>query len=194
MQAGVENHITKTLDIVSTRIDDRAALAGPNSLTKLALCHLAGSSFINLLVHLVRPAWSHTSFAMLSPMPNTTPGQVGWLDITVPEADGLRDFYSAVVGWKADALSMGDYNDYTMTPANGADPVAGICHARGSNASLPPVWLPYFLVADAQQALDAAVSRGAEVLKPLPQSGRYKFAVLRDPAGAPFALFEASSK
>ncbi len=26
-------------------------------------------------------------------------GTVGWMDLTVPDAPALRDFYSAVVGW-----------------------------------------------------------------------------------------------
>lgn len=47
-------------------------------------------------------------------------GTVGWIDITVDDADGLRDFYKEVVGWESDAVSMGDYSDYTMkTPSGG---------------------------------------------------------------------------
>ena len=35
-----------------------------------------------------------------------------------------------------------------MIPPGAAQPVSGICHARGSNADLPPVWLIYITVAD----------------------------------------------
>ena len=35
--------------------------------------------------------------------PRPPVGTIGWTDLTVPDADGLRDFYSAVVGWGADA-------------------------------------------------------------------------------------------
>lgn len=53
-------------------------------------------------------------------------GTVGWVDLTVPNADEIRDFYAGVVGWKPEALSMGDYSDYVMTmPADGTG-VAGV--------------------------------------------------------------------
>ena len=72
-------------------------------------------------------------------------GTIGWMDLTVDDADAVRNFYSAVVGWEPQDVSMGDYSDYCMAPPKDirADghPVAGICHRRGANADLPPVWL-----------------------------------------------------
>jgi predicted enzyme related to lactoylglutathione lyase len=29
-------------------------------------------------------------------------GKIGWLDLTVDDADAVRDFYREVVGWKAE--------------------------------------------------------------------------------------------
>jgi predicted enzyme related to lactoylglutathione lyase len=47
-------------------------------------------------------------------------GSVGWVDLTVPDAPRLRDFYQAVVGWRASDLDMGGYADYVMQqPADG---------------------------------------------------------------------------
>lgn len=34
-------------------------------------------------------------------------GSIGWLDLTVDDAPGLRDFYSAVVGWTPAEVPMG---------------------------------------------------------------------------------------
>ena len=42
---------------------------------------------------------------------------------------------------------MGDYSDFNMCDATG-DAAAGVCHARGRNAELPPVWMVYFQVPD----------------------------------------------
>lgn len=69
------------------------------------------------------------------------PGAISWVDLTVKEAGQLRDFYSKVVGWRADPVNMGDYNDYCMKglPGDGQSH-AVICHARGMNAELPPQW------------------------------------------------------
>lgn len=43
------------------------------------------------------------------------PGTIAWVDLTVPHAAKVRDFYAAVTGWKPEAVSMGSYQDYNMT-------------------------------------------------------------------------------
>ena len=53
---------------------------------------------------------------------------------------------------------MGDYVDYSMSDQDG-NVVAGICHARGSNAGLPPQWLVYIQVASVAASL-ACTSAG----------------------------------
>ena len=64
-------------------------------------------------------------------------GKIGWIDMTVADATGLRDFYKSVVGWKVEDTNMGDYSDYTMMAPDDGDAIAGICHAQGSNAEIP---------------------------------------------------------
>jgi hypothetical protein len=76
-----------------------------------------------------------------------TPGQVSWNDLTVADAEPVREFYEAVVGWKSSAVTMGDYSDYSMMDSAG-NVVAGVCHAKGENANLPPAWLMYVTVED----------------------------------------------
>ncbi len=120
-------------------------------------------------------------------------GTIGWIDLTVRDAGRLRDFYSDVVGWSAVPVDMGGYEDYTMVPAHSSDPAAGICHARGPNASLPSQWLIYIVVGDLEQSLAAVIRGGGRVLvepKELGPMGRY--AVIEDPAGAVCALYQAA--
>ena len=117
-------------------------------------------------------------------------GTVGWVDLTVPDAEKLRDFYSAVVGWKATACDMGGYQDFTMTTPSGTG-TAGVCQARGVNADVPPVRLVYFMVADVEESAAVCRANGGEVLfGPRPMGGD-NFAVIRDPAGAVCALYQA---
>ena len=78
---------------------------------------------------------------------------VGWVDLTVREAEPLRDFYSDVVGWRPEPVSMGEYSDFNMVDPTSGVPVAGVCHARGVNADLPPVWMVYFAVPDLDASL-----------------------------------------
>jgi predicted enzyme related to lactoylglutathione lyase len=119
-----------------------------------------------------------------------TPGSIGWTDLTVPDAEKVRDFYAAVTGWTPSPVSMGDYSDYTMSDAAG-NPAAGICHRRGPNADLPPVWLVYIVVADLTAALASCQKQGGEVLSGPRSAGGGQFAVIRDPAGAIAGLYQA---
>ena len=117
-------------------------------------------------------------------------GKIGWIDMTVDDADGLRDFYKSVVGWETEAVSMGDYSDYSMTlPATG-ETVSGICHARGSNAELPGGWLIYITVADVEASAAACTANGGEVLVSPKGLAGGRFCVIRDPAGATAALYQ----
>lgn len=115
-------------------------------------------------------------------------GAIVWQDLTVADAVGVRDFYRQVVGWNAEPQSMGDYDDYNMQqPADGRT-VAGICHARGPNARIPPQWLVYIQVQDVQASARACVELGGKVLDgPRPMGGG-QFCVIQDPAGAVAAL------
>lgn len=118
--------------------------------------------------------------------------QIGF-DLTVPDARAIKDFYSAVVGWTSEPFAMEGYDDYFMkSPATGSI-VAGICHARGGNADLPPQWLAYVVVDDLHASLDRCVERGGEVLTAIKGGeGEARYCVIRDPAGAVLALMQTS--
>ncbi len=130
----------------------------------------------------------------MSDAPTPVPvGTIGWTDLTVADADGIRDFYAAVVGWAPAPLDMGGYADSVMQAPGAAAPQAGICHARGANAGLPPVWVVYVTVADLATSLAACTARGGAVLAaPRSAGGGARFAVIRDPAGAVVALHQAA--
>lgn len=115
-------------------------------------------------------------------------GKMGWMDLTVPDAESLSDFYCQVIGWTKDPVDMGGYNDFVMM--SGGDGVCGICHARGSNANIPPMWIPYFVVANIQVSFDQALLGGATAVLETQPYGDGFYAILRDPAGATFALFQ----
>lgn len=123
-------------------------------------------------------------------MSNSQFGQVGWFDLTAPDAESLRVFYQKVVGWVADPVEMGGYSDYCMKPPGSDAPVAGICHARGSNATMPNQWLLYITVADLAQSLSDCIAAGGQVVVPMRDAGPAKLAVIKDPAGAVCALYE----
>ena len=118
-------------------------------------------------------------------------GSISWTDLTVSNAEEVRSFYQAVVGWSSTPVEMDGYNDYCMTSPPDGKVAAGICHARGSNASLPAQWLIYITVADLEQSLKACRSGGGKVLAgPREMTDHGHVAIIQDPAGAVAALFQ----
>lgn len=118
-------------------------------------------------------------------------GKIEWLDLTVDNATQVKDFYAKVVGWKTEDVSMGSYDDFNMNLPDGKTTVAGVCHARGSNANLPAQWLVYVRVADVDESAKACTARGGKVLEGPRRMGSNNFAVIEDPAGAVMALVSA---
>lgn len=123
--------------------------------------------------------------------PRLALGTIAWFDLTVPDADRVRDFYRGVVGWATSELDMGGYSDYGMHTPDERTLVAGICHARRSNADLPPYWLIYITVADLDEAMARCRERHGRVYAgPLSAGSLGRFCVIQDPAGALAALLE----
>jgi predicted enzyme related to lactoylglutathione lyase len=117
-------------------------------------------------------------------------GKIGWIDMTVNDAPGLRDFYAAVVGWKPEDVSMGEYSDFNMTMPASGDPAAGICHARGDQAELPSRWLMSIAVGDAAESATICADSGGKVLVQPKSMGGGSFCVIEDPGGAVAALYQ----
>ena len=118
-------------------------------------------------------------------------GSVVWRDLSVPDAAPVRDFYAQVVGWETQPHDMGEYEDYVMLAPGTTDGVAGVCHARGTNANVPPQWIVYVTVESVDESAKRCVELGGEILDGPRPMGAKPFCILRDPAGAVLGLIEA---
>jgi predicted enzyme related to lactoylglutathione lyase len=119
------------------------------------------------------------------------PGTLIGLDLTVPDADSVRDFYASVIGWEIEPFDLGEYSDYFMKASSTGEVVSGICHARGENADLPPQWLTYVVVADLDESLRRVQAGGGSQATAIKgEAGSTRYCVIRDPAGAHIALME----
>jgi predicted enzyme related to lactoylglutathione lyase len=125
----------------------------------------------------------------MSDKSNQVPGKILWVDLTVPNAAHVRDFYAQVVGWEVKPVEMGGYSDYNMLPPGSEQPAAGICYARGMNSEFPAQWLIYISVPDVNLAVERALSLGGTILVAPRKSGSGGFCVIQDPAGAVAALY-----
>lgn len=123
--------------------------------------------------------------------PKPIVGSIAWRDLTVDNADKVRDFYSAVVGWKVLPIDMGGYSDYCMIPPASDQPEVGVCHKRGPNSDIPSQWLMYVIVADLERSLEQCKRRGGKQITPIRPQGASRYAIIADPAGAVIGLYEA---
>ena len=119
-------------------------------------------------------------------------GTIVWRDLTVEDASGIRDFYSEVVGWKSESVSMGEYDDFNMNAPASGESMAGVCHARGTNSGLPAQWLNYVVVDDLDGSARRCKELGGEILVEPKGMGQARYCVIRDPAGAVLALYVPS--
>ncbi len=114
-------------------------------------------------------------------------GCISWLDLTVPDASTTRDFYRQVIGWSAQEVEMMDgsegYADFLML-SDDNNPAAGICHARGANTDLPPIWMLYLPVGDLAESLRRVEEEGGKIIKETKGSnGESAYAAIQDPVG-----------
>ncbi len=119
-------------------------------------------------------------------------GRISWLDLTVSDASATRDFYRQVVDWSAQDVEMEDasgrYADYNLSGDDG-NPAAGVCHARGVNLGLPPIWMIFLPVGDLAESLRRVQEGGGKIIKATRgNDGECAYAVVQDPVGACLAL------
>jgi predicted enzyme related to lactoylglutathione lyase len=129
-----------------------------------------------------------------SPDATAPVGRIHWLDLTVSDASAIRDFYRHVVGWSVQSVEMEDsgehYADYNMLGEEGT-PAAAICHARGANVGLPPVWMIYLPVGDLAESLRRVHEEGGKVIKEMRrENGNFLYVAVQDPVGAHLTLMQ----
>ena len=123
-------------------------------------------------------------------------GCISWLELTVADALSTRDFNGQVVGWSVQNIEIRDvkeaYIDYNMLADDG-NSAARVCHARGANLGLPPVWLIYLPVGDLPESLRRVREGGGEIIRATHGAhGTCASAVVQDPVGACLALVPGS--
>lgn len=116
-------------------------------------------------------------------------GDFIWYELMTTDADGSREFYSAVVGWDIEAKSDAPM-DYRMISASDG-PVAGLMPltAEMQAGGARSFWAGYIMVDDTDQCVaDIEAAGGSVHMQPfdIPEAGRAAF--VADPQGAPFYI------
>jgi hypothetical protein len=121
-----------------------------------------------------------------------SPGTFSWTDLSTTETAGAAAFYGALLGWEGEEMPAGEGVTYWMMRLGGRD-VAGMSAMREEQraAGAPPAWLSYVTVA----GVDAAAARagelgGAAMMLPFDVLDAGRMALIQDPQGAVFAMWE----
>lgn len=118
------------------------------------------------------------------------PGTWCWNELGTRDPDAAEDFYSQLLGWRFERIPGIPIPIWTIK--NGDHPI-GNMRLMGEEmpADVPAYWLVYFgTEAIDPVALNASGIGGRLVVPKTRAGGNNSFAVLADPAGAVFGLFE----
>jgi len=109
-------------------------------------------------------------------------GHISWLTLVVSDVWTTCRFYEQVVGWSTASADID--GGFEMRRPDGVS-AAGICHAGGDDAGIPPVWILSLPVDDFAESLRRVREGGGEIIKGSTDAGH---AVIRDPVGVYIAL------
>ncbi|MEM1303791.1 MAG: VOC family protein [Planctomycetota bacterium] len=116
-----------------------------------------------------------------------------WCDLSTFDLNRACDFYGRVLGWSASRTGlMGVGNDYTLCHAGGAAAAAIYTMPPFFRSiGMPSFWMSYVRVASLDASYDRAAELGAKCeIEPTPFDENSRFALVRDPSGAGFTLYE----
>ena len=113
-----------------------------------------------------------------------------WTDLAATDVDAAATFYSALFGWELEKVETGT-TPYRMALQKGL-PAAGIGAAPDEQPF--SVWTTYFAVDDADAAVDRAKEAGGTALvEPFDVTDAGRMAILSDPTGAMFGIWQAGT-
>lgn len=133
--------------------------------------------------------------ARMQETPEYKPGTFCWVELATTDSEAAKKFYTQLFGWDYVDNPIGPDMVYTMLKLNGKD--VGALYklmAEQQTQGVPPNWLSYVSTANADESVEKAKAAGATVIKEafdVFTVGR--MAVIQDPTGAVFALWQAGT-
>jgi uncharacterized protein len=119
------------------------------------------------------------------------PGAFCWIELGTSDQAAAKNFYGTLFGWSANDMPMGPEGVYTIFQLEGRDAAAGYTLHPERQKGVPPHWMLYIGVANADESAARAAELGAKLLMPpfdVFDAGR--MAVVQDPKGAAFCLWQ----
>jgi predicted enzyme related to lactoylglutathione lyase len=126
-------------------------------------------------------------------MPNVdshAPGSFCWIELATTDAGAAKNFYMTFFHWTVRKNDMGEMGIYYIFQKDGRD-CAAMYQMGPQQQGMPPNWMSYISVASADAAADKARSIGGNVVMgPFDVNEHGRMAVISDPQGAMFSVWE----
>ena len=117
-----------------------------------------------------------------------------WYELMTPDPAGVAAFYRAVGGWEipAEGNAMPNGSEYREIKRPDGGNLGGVLTLTQTmrDGGARSGWMPYFHVADADDAVTKAESMGAGVQMPPTRMHVGTLAMIADPQGAPIYLMD----
>jgi predicted enzyme related to lactoylglutathione lyase len=120
-------------------------------------------------------------------------GSFGWNELGTRDVPAAREFYGKVFGWTVEEQEMPGMGTYNVWK-DGEHVRGGMMDIGGMPAEVPPHWLVYFTVPDADAAAETAKAAGGQVLNGPFDISVGRLVILMDPQGAMFAVMAPSDE
>jgi predicted enzyme related to lactoylglutathione lyase len=114
-------------------------------------------------------------------------GAFGWNELGTRDVPAAREFYGKVFGWTVEEQEMPGMGTYNIWK-DGEHVRGGMMDISGMPDEVPPHWLVYFTVADADAAAETTKAAGGQLLNGPFDIPVGRIAILMDPQGAMFAV------
>ena len=130
--------------------------------------------------------------ARMQETPEYKPGTFCWVELGTTDGEAAKKFYTELFGWTFNDSPVGPGMVYTMLLLNGKD--IGALYQMPpemTSQAIPPNWLSYAAVSNADESAAKAKELGATLMKePFDVMTVGRMAVVQDPTGAVFAIWE----
>lgn len=105
-----------------------------------------------------------------------------WVDLTTPDIEGAKRFYSQLLGWELERTPT-PMGDYYIGKQHGHE-VAGLMAQGPELSGTPPVWTMFVNVADVEETVTKTEEAGGRVLEQPFDIPDGRVAMIADPTGA----------
>jgi uncharacterized protein len=116
-------------------------------------------------------------------------GCMSWNELQTRDPESAGDFYGALFGWEAEPIEQDGALVYT-TIKNAGSSNGGFMPLSEEHGDAPSFWLPYFTVSSCDGAVAKVKESGGALFAGPMDLPAGRIAVLGDPQGAVFAVFE----